>query len=106
MVVVLDHCRHVISRHPVVIQELARLKALALQLALHLRVLTFKLVLVFQIGPEQMAGVLDVGDPRFPEQVEQIHAVDPDITQTVQLVLIPGDPVHRRPRLQLLPQVI
>ena len=52
---------------------------------------------------EKVAALLDVGNSRLPVQVEQVALYDGDITQPVELILIPEDLVSAGAGFELLP---
>ena len=51
-----------------------------------------------------MPGLLDVTDPRLPEDVQRIDLADCNIAQAAQFVFIPEHAINARALLQLLPQ--
>ena len=55
---------------------------------------------------ENVAALLNVGDTRFPVEVQQGHLLNGDIAQAVQLLAVPHHLVCARAGLQLLPHNI
>ena len=106
LVIAIDHDALAVRRYVVVVLEPGRLESLPLQLVLELRVLRFQQVVVHQIRVEEILAVLNVGNARLPEQIQQIHREDGDIPQAVQLGRIPHHLVNARAGLQLRPQRI
>ena len=92
--------------HGVVVDVLLHINGVAFQLALQLRVLLLQQILVHQVDHKQVPALLNVRDPRLPEQFQQVDLLNGHIAQAVFLAGIPEHAVGRRAVLQLLPPVV
>ena len=90
----------------VVVKELRGYDAVSPELSVQLRILLHEFVVVPEFGVEKVAALLDVGNARLPVQVEKVAFYDGDITQAVELVLVPEDLVSAGAGLDLLPHHI
>ena len=97
-----DHAL-VIDRDIVIPPVFRRFQICVPQLAFQLRILLFQPVIVFDPDIEQVFAVLDIRDPRFPEQIQHIDFCDRDIPDAVHLCLVPADVVRSRAFQHLLP---
>ena len=77
----------------------------AVQMSLQLRIRLLQLLLVLKRDKENIAAILNVVDPRLPDQVQDIDLLDVNVPQPVQLVAVPENAVGPRPFLHLLPMV-
>ena len=92
--------------HRVVVDVLLDVDGPSAQVPLVLRVLLLQQLLVHQLREEQVAGLLDVGDARLPEQFEQVDLPDVDVAQAVLLLGVPKHTVGRRAVFELVPPVV
>ena len=106
LVVPVHHGGFLACVHLVVVYVLLGDLALALQLPLQLGVLLHQGLVVHQLHLEQVAALLDIGDPRLPEQVQRVTAPHGDVTQAAQLLLIPEHAVDAAAALDLLPPAV
>ena len=90
----------------VVIKEFRGSKCLALQLVLQLGEHFFQHILVVKLGMEEESTGLDIRNTRLPIDIEQVDTLNGDITQAIQLALIPYDLVNTGAGFHLLPHCI
>ena len=106
LVIPVHHHALVAGVHVVVVDVLLHVHDLAFLLALQLRVLAVQQVVVHQVYNKQVPALLDVRDARLPKQLQQVDIPYLDVAQSIVLLRIPEDAVHRRAVLQLLPPVV
>ena len=103
VVVPIHYQRLVRGIHRVIIEESAHREASAAQLSLQLRIAAQKLCIADKLRGKEIFRVLDVPDPRLPEQVQQVHSADGNIPQSPQLSRIPENAIGGAPAFQLVP---
>ena len=96
----------VLGRHVIVVKELGADKGLTLELTLKLGIFALKHVLVVKLGMEEITGTLNIGHARLPIYVEDIHLLNADIAEPVQLRLVPYRLIYARTLLDLLPHYV
>ena len=92
--------------HGVVVDVLAHVDGAAAQVPLVLGIPLLQHLLVHQLHQKQVPAVLDVRDPRLPEQLQQVDLPDVDVPQAVVLLAVPEHPIGCRAVLQLFPPVV
>ena len=88
----------------VVIVILFDFHGVAAETALVLRILRFQILRIHKIYNEQVLALLDVGDPRLPEDLQQVDPDDVDVAESVLLLIVPENAVDRSAVLQLVPR--
>ena len=96
----------VLGRYVIVVKELGAAEGLPLELAFKLGILSLKHVLVVKLGMEEITRALNIGNARLPIYVEDIHLLNADIAEPVQLRLVPYRLIYARALLDLLPHYI
>ena len=103
LVIDLDDRGLALETHRVVIDKARGEEGVGAQPALELRIARLERLLVFEVGAEEIAALLDVADPRLPEEVEQVDPLDGDVAEAAALLPVPDDAVAGRAGLELLP---
>ena len=106
VVVDFDHRVLVLRAYRIVIQELGAGECLSFQLVRNLRELFCQQFLVYQLRMEEEPAFLNVGNARLPIHIQQVHTFHCNVTQAVELALIPHHLVAAGTRLELLPHGI
>ena len=102
-IVDLDDGGLAVQGHAVIVEEARGGKTAVFELPLQLRPGLLQPVVVLQASVEQIAALLQIALARLPEDVEQVHALDGDVAETVCLVRVPEDLVGSGAGLELLP---
>ena len=96
----------VLHVHMVIVKELGTHEGLTLQVVLQVGVELLKHILVAKFSMEEVTAALDILDTGLPVDVQQINTLHADVTQAVELALIPNNLVDTGAGLQLLPHSI
>mgnify|MGYP003305811854 CR=1 FL=1 len=93
LVVPVNHSALIRGVHGVIVDILAEIRRSASQLTCQFRIPVLQQIIVHQLHMEQVAGLLDVSNAAFPEQVDDIHLSDSNVTHAIHGSLIP-ETVH------------
>ena len=102
LVVPVDHHGLVGGVHVVIVEILGDVHGGSTELALKLRIHTDESIVIRKLHMEEMARLLDVLNARLPEEIDDVHLLDADIAETVQLATVPEDAVYARTSLELV----
>ena len=102
LVVPIHHNTLIVGIHLVIIDILGDIHRSRTKLTLKLRVRLHQDVIVSKLYMEEITGLLNIHDTRFPKQIDKVYLANRDISKAVQLGLVPKDTVNSRTHLQLV----
>ena len=103
VVVPIHHQGLIRGVHRVVVEEPAHGQAAASQLARKLRIHPQQLLVAHKLRGEEVLRILNVPHSRLPEQVQQVHPADGNISQPAQLTRVPEHAVGGAAAFELVP---
>ena len=103
LVIPVHHHAFLRGVHSVVIHIFADIQPVAAQLARQFRVRLLQSGVVLQLHMEHVGAVLDLGDTRLPEEIQNVHRLHGNVAQPTQLAAIPEHTVDGRAADDLVP---